>query len=73
MASSSTRFWRGSASPASIPSGRGSSRRIHSSGHNLHTILGVVDTVRSFDILAPVQGMVYAMATEFEELAGLLD
>jgi hypothetical protein len=28
------------------------------SGHNLHTILGVVDTVRSFDILAPVQGLV---------------
>jgi predicted permease len=35
-------------------------------GHNLHIILGVVDTVRSFDILAPVQGTVYAMATEFE-------
>jgi predicted permease len=36
------------------------------SGHNLHTILGVVDTVRSFDILAPVQGVVYAMAPESE-------
>ncbi len=35
-------------------------------GRNPHTILGVVDTVRSFDLLAPVQGMVYAMATEFE-------
>jgi predicted permease len=34
------------------------------SGHNLHTILGVVDTVKSFDVLAPVQGMVYALATE---------
>ncbi len=42
------------------------------SGHNLHTILGVVDTVRSFDILAPVQGMVYAMATEFENWPALL-
>jgi predicted permease len=35
-------------------------------GHNPHTILGVVDTVRSFDIVTPVQGMVYAMTTEFE-------
>jgi len=42
------------------------------SGHNLHTILGVVDTVRSFDILGPVQGMVYAMATEFENWPALL-
>ena len=42
------------------------------SGHNLHTILGVVDTVRSFDILAPAQGMVYAMATEFENWPVLL-
>ena len=42
------------------------------SGHNLHTILGVVDTVRSFDILAPVQGMVYAMETEFENWPALL-
>jgi putative ABC transport system permease protein len=42
------------------------------SGHNLHTILGVVGTVRSFDILAPVQGMVYAMETEFENWPVLL-
>jgi putative ABC transport system permease protein len=42
------------------------------SGHKLHTILGVVDTVRSFDILAPVQGTVYAMATEFENWPALL-
>lgn len=41
-------------------------------GHNLHTILGVVETVRSFDIPAPVQGMVYAMATEFENWPALL-
>lgn len=33
-------------------------------GQNPHTILGVVDTVRSFDVLAPVQGMIYATATE---------
>jgi predicted permease len=36
-------------------------------GHNIHTILGVVDTVRSFDILAPVQGMVYAMETDLRD------
>jgi putative ABC transport system permease protein len=37
------------------------------SGHNIHTILGVVDTVRSFDILAPVQGIVYAMETDIRD------
>ena len=42
------------------------------SEHNLHTILGVVETVRSFDIPAPVQGMVYAMATEFENSPAFL-
>jgi putative ABC transport system permease protein len=42
------------------------------SEHNLHTVLGVVGTVKSFDILAPVQGMVYAMDTEFENWAVLL-
>jgi putative ABC transport system permease protein len=36
-------------------------------GHNPHTILGVVDTVRSFDILEPVQGMVYAMETDLRD------
>ncbi len=41
-------------------------------GHNPHTILGVVDTVRSFDTLTPVQGMVYALATEFENSPVLL-
>lgn len=35
-------------------------------GHNPHTILGVVGAVRSFDTAAPVQGMVYALATGFE-------
>jgi putative ABC transport system permease protein len=32
----------------------------------------VVDTVRSFDILASVQGMVYAMVTEFQNWPALL-
>ena len=32
----------------------------------------MVDTVRSFDILAPARGMVYAMATEFENWPALL-
>ena len=32
----------------------------------------MVDTVRSFDILAPVQGMVYALVTEFENWPALL-
>jgi putative ABC transport system permease protein len=36
-------------------------------GHNPHTILGVVDTVRSFDILAPAQGMVYAKETDLRD------
>jgi putative ABC transport system permease protein len=36
-------------------------------GHNPHTILGVVDTVKSFETLAPVQGMVYAMETDLRD------
>jgi putative ABC transport system permease protein len=43
-----------------------------SSGQKVHTIVGVVDTIRSFAAPGPVMGTVYTRRTEFSQKATLL-
>jgi putative ABC transport system permease protein len=43
-----------------------------SSGQKAHTIVGVVDTIRSFDTPGPVVGTVYTPVTEYEQWTAVL-
>jgi len=43
-----------------------------SSGQKVHTIIGVVDTIRCFDAPGPVKGTVYTQCTEYAKWATLL-
>ena len=43
-----------------------------SPGHRVHTIMGIVDTMRDFDVLNPDQGVVYARGSDFSGSAVVL-
>jgi len=57
--------------PDSDPLGRTFVRE-DSSGQNIHTVIGVVDTIRCFDAPGPVMGTVYTRSTEYSKWATFL-